>query len=488
MIINQQLNPSNNLVISQEFPAYVNDSTLIYVTSAYNKLPQFTRNKNGVESKISVRSRSLDNYFDYRNGKVVYAAYRPDLRWTYRDYSELRILDIATGKEKQLTRSTKYFAPAFNADGTLIATVKTVSGQSWLHILDAATGKVVSQIPKADKLLYTYPKFYNSETLVTAVRTQKGEMSLAFVTIKTGAVKYLLPLSFNPVAFIAVNGSKIYFSATSGKDDRLFSFEPATGKLLEMKTAASNLNQYQPALTTNKVAWVEFTAYGYKVQQDVNNASQWIETSSRQGLSDFNVSALEKDPAKNLLSNSSNPQLTVSKYTKAHGLFNFHSLIPDFSDPNYSLALVGENVLNTFQSQLSFNYNRDEGYKQFGFDAVYGALFPYIRGGVNYTVDRRSLFNGERIYFDEKDVYAGLRVPLNFSNGRHITSLCVGSDAYYTSNTIQDRVPLPFPRSRLYLPQSFYNVQQPHTAGQAAYLSTFWPKHQLKLSSTPSPI
>jgi hypothetical protein len=113
-------------------------------------------------------------------------------------------------------------------------------------------------------------------------------------------------------------------------------------------------------------------------------------------------------------------------------------LIPDFSDPNYRLELVGENVLNTFQSQLSFNYNRDEGYKQFGFDAVYGALFPFIRGGVNYTVDRRSLFNGERIYFNEKDVYAGLRVPLNFSNGKNTTLLSAGSDVYYTSNTIQD--------------------------------------------------
>jgi hypothetical protein len=428
---------SNKSVINKEYPAYVDDNTLIYVTSAYSKLPQFTLNKNGIESKISTRARSLDNYFDYRNGKVVYAAYRPDFRWTYRDYSELRVLDINKGKEKQLTRSTKYFAPAFNADGTLIVAVKTVAGQSWLHILDAVTGKILNEIPNPDKLLYTYPKFYTSETLVAAVRTAKGEMSLAFITIKTGAVKYLLPFSFNPIGFIAVNGSKIYFSATSGKNDRLFSFDPATAKLLELKTDASSLNQYQPAVLNNKIAWTEFTAYGYKVHEGVNNTSQWVEV-RRQGLSDFNISALDNNPATNLISNALTPQLTVSKYSKAHGLFNFHSLIPDFSDPNYSLALVGENVLNTFQSQLSFNYNRDEGYKQFGFDAVYGALFPYIRGGVNYTIDRRSLFNGERIYFNEKDVYAGLRVPLNFSNGKTITSLSAGSDVYYTSNTIQN--------------------------------------------------
>jgi len=464
--------PSTNAVISQEFPAYVNDSTLIYVKSAYNQLPQFTLRKNGVETKVSVRSRSLDNYFDYNNGKIVYAAYHPDLRWTYRDYSELRILDVNTGKEKQLTQSTKYFAPGFNADGTLIVAVKTVAGQSWLHILDAASGRVVSEIPNPGKLLYTYPKFYNSETLVTAVRTPPGEMALAFIDIKTGKIKYQLPFGYNPVGFIAVKNNLVYFSATSGKSDRLFSFDLATEKLLEFNADEANLNQYQPALSGGKMAWVEFTANGYKINQSDNNAAKWVATSPpvSKALSNFNISALQKDSAANILDDASIQPLTVTKYNKAHGLFNFHSLIPDFNDPNYSLALTGENVLNTFQSQVSFNYNRDEGYKQFGFDAVYGALFPFIRAGVNYTVDRRSLFNGERIYFNEKDVYAGLQIPLNLSNGRNVTSFSAGSDAYYTSNTIQDPFRSRFrDRNYTYLSHSIRFSNQIQQARQHIY-------------------
>jgi len=432
--------PANKSVINKEYPAYVNDSTLIYVISTYDKVPQFTFNKSGIESKIGIRSRSLDNYFDYGNGKVVYAVYRPDLRWTYRDYSELRILDINTGREQQLTHATKYFAPAFNTVGNQIVAVKTVAAQSWLHLLDAGTGKIINELPNPDKLLYTYPKFYNNDTLVSAVRNQKGEMSIALIDIKTGLANYLLPFSFNPIAFTTVHADKIYFSATADKNDRLFALEPTTGKLLELQTDISALNQYQPALSANKLAWVEFTAYGYKVNERVNNPAQWEEVPGRQSniLPDFNITALEKDSAANLLSNTPNQLFAVTKYSKAHGLFNFHSLIPDFSDPNYNLALVGENVLNTFQSQLSFNYNRDEGAKRFGFDAMYGALFPFIRGGINYTLDRRSLFNGERIYFNEKDIYAGVRLPLNLNNGRHISSLSLGSDMYYTSNSFQE--------------------------------------------------
>ncbi|RYD89684.1 MAG: hypothetical protein EOP54_25200, partial [Sphingobacteriales bacterium] len=213
---------SGNVVINREFPAYVNDSTLVYVKSTYSKVPQFTLNKSGAEYKIKTRSRSLDNYFDYHNGLIVYAAYRPDLRWTYRDYSELRILNINTGAEKQLTHGTKYFAPAFNASGTQIVTVKTIAGQSKLHILNTGNGSVVNELPNPNKLLYTYPKFYKDDTLVSAIRNPKGEMSICLTDIKTGREQYLLPFSYNPIAFLAVSNNRVYFSATSGKNDRLF--------------------------------------------------------------------------------------------------------------------------------------------------------------------------------------------------------------------------------------------------------------------------
>lgn len=429
---------SNNSVINNEFPAYVNDSTLIYVTTTYSKIPQFTLNKNGLESKIAIRSRSLDNYFNYSNGKVVYAAYRPDLRWTYLDYSELRVLDINTGKEKQLTHSTKYFAPAFNADGTQIVAVKTVAGQSWLHILDAATGNLLNELPNPDRLLYTYPKFFDAESLVSAIRNPKGEMSIGLIDIKTGSVKYLLPFSYSPIAFITLKNGEIYFSATSGKNDRLFKVNPESGKLSELKAEASELNQYQPAISANKITWVEFTAYGFRLREELKDAANWIDVSAQKSLSDFEIASLTNNPASDVTTGAPAQQFPVTKYNKAHGLFNFHSLIPDFSDPNYQLALSGENVLNTFQSQLSFTYNRVEEYKKFGFDALYGALFPILRGGVNFTLDRRSLFNGERIYFNEKDIYLGFRLPLNLSNGRQLTSLNFGSDIYYSSNTIQE--------------------------------------------------
>jgi hypothetical protein len=115
-------------------------------------------------------------------------------------------------------------------------------------------------------------------------------------------------------------------------------------------------------------------------------------------------------------------------------LVNFHSLIPSFNDPNYTLALVGENILNTFQSEIFGTYNRNEGYKEIGFDAVYGALFPYLSGGVNYIFDRRALFRGQNLYWNETQIQGGFTVPLTFSNGRNFSNFSFGSNYVYNQS------------------------------------------------------
>ncbi|MDB5130597.1 MAG: hypothetical protein JWR02_346 [Mucilaginibacter sp.] len=426
---------------NREYPAYINDSTLLYMKSTYNHIPVFVMKTGNIEKKIAVRSVSLDNYFAYHDGKVVYATYRPDLRWNYRDYSELMLLDVNTGKEHRITKNTKYFSPDFSPDGkTIVAVQEGTNGKCDLHLLNAADGKLMAIIPNKGNLFYTYPKFYGNK-LVSAVRNNAGKMSLALIDIKTGNPEYLLPFSNQPIAFPVVKDDTVYFSAASGMNDRLFAIGLKSGKLYELYDYNTNgtIGNYQPAVADNKLAWVGFTAYGYKITEAGKNELKWKEVPAviPGGLSDIGITALKRNKAADMLATVRNDSLPVIKYRKSYHLLNFHSLIPNFNDPNYEVALTGENVLNTLQSQLSFTYNRDEGYKKFGFDAIYGALFPYISGGADYTVSRRGYNNGTNVYWNETDLHGGLELPLNFSSGKHLTALQVGSDLYYTQIAFQ---------------------------------------------------
>ena len=81
----------SSLYIDEEYPIYIGNDSIIYVKSGYRQIPEFVIRIGNTEKKIRVRDYSIDNQFSYKNGKIVYASYRPDARWGYRDYNDLRI-------------------------------------------------------------------------------------------------------------------------------------------------------------------------------------------------------------------------------------------------------------------------------------------------------------------------------------------------------------------------------------------------------------
>lgn len=430
-----------HFIADQEYPAFVNDETIIYVKTTYKQRPAFVIKTGNTGKKIRTRDISLDNYFAYHNGQIVYAAYQPDVRWGYRNYSELRLLNVKTGKQKQLTHKTKYFAPDFSADGQKIVTVNAEpSGKCELLILSAASGRILTTVPNPGKLFFTYPKFYGTDQLVSTVRDQDGKMSLAIIDIKTGKVTNQFSSGYSPMGFPVVKNDTIYFAATYVKNDRLFALtKNGNIYLLNNDTLQHTIGNYQVTGSNHKLAWVSFTAYGYQIHEVDKNAVTWLPV-PRQAigvLPDMGISSLKKDSAVNLLASVTDEQFTVKKYSKAHNLLNFHSLLPRFDDPNYTISLEGENVLNTLQSSLLFNYNRDEGYKEFGFSTVYGALFPYLSASASYIADRKGFYHGSDVYWNETEVSAGAQIPLTLSRGRQITGLSFGSDVVYNISRFQ---------------------------------------------------
>lgn len=422
-----------HFLADEEYPAFLNDSMLIYLKSSYRQRPTFTVRAGGSEIKLRVRDISLDNYFSYRNGKIVYAAYRPSLRWSWKEGSDLQILDVQTGRERTLTNHTKYFSPDISEDGTLVVAVQvSPDGTNRLQLLDAGSGAVTKSVPNPDNVFFTYPKFYTAGRIISAVRSPAGEMSLALTDAAAGTTRYLLPFSRNVIAFPFVQHDTVYFSASYAKTDRLFAYDLQQKKLFQLQhpLLESITGKYAPSAGSSSLVWSDFTATGYRLRQADKREVVWkeIPTASLERTTNFGVASLDKNPAGEFKDTS----LSVTRYSKSYRLFNFHSLEPLADDPVYSFSLVGENILNTLQSELFFNYNRNEQYKQVGFNTVYGGLFPYISGGLTQTFDRRALYHGRRIYWNETELRGGLSVPLNFSKGRNSTSLRVGSDYVFS--------------------------------------------------------
>ncbi|HVM86795.1 MAG TPA: hypothetical protein VMT76_01315 [Puia sp.] len=427
----------------EEFPQFVDDDNIVFARTTYKHPTAFVvRNiSTNEERTISTKSISIDNYFSYKNDKIVYAAYEPDLRWAWRDYSVIKELDVITGKERSITSHSKYFSPDVSEDGKDIVVVEqAVDGSSSLKILNAETGEIEKQIPNHDGLYYSQPKFYDNHQLAVAVRNRNGEMSLALVNINDGSTEFLTPFSMDVIGFPSVKDDMIYFGASHNGQDELFA--AAKNHLYKIILPDKNMatGNYQLQASKNRYTWTVFTAVGYKIYTSAKNEVGLREIAADDfavPLTTQRIYSLDKNRMTDLLNKTVAGHEPVTDYSQSYSLLNFHSWRPYITDPDYMFSLESENILNTMQGDVYFDYNRNEGYKQVGVDVTYGQLFPWIDAGADYTLGRNDYYHGKIIYWNEAQARAGLSVPLNLSKGKNFTSLQIGDEMVYNQRYFQ---------------------------------------------------
>ncbi len=422
---------------NEEFPSFTENGSVIFVKTTYKQIPEFVIQKsNGQTQKIRVQDYTLYPYFSYRNSKIVYSSFRPDIRWGFQDYSNLQIMDANNGHQHTLTKKGKYFSPDISNDGQKIIVVhEPSSGNDNLQFLDSRTGKVHYEFDNPDHLFYTYPKFIGNDKLVSAVRNTEGKMSLQVIDPASLETKYLLPFTFNVIGFPYYFRDTLYFSYAYKKNDDLFAYTFQDEKIWRVETGAEQgLGKYQVSVNDSDIVWSSFTAEGYRMQQLKKRSLHFEEISFAQlakVTSSFGITATGKTNA-DLLYSVPDDTFAIKKYLKSFQLFNFHSLEPSVNDPVYTLSLLSENILNTLQSSYSFSYDRSEKYKELSFDLTYAGWFPFLSGGVNYFFDRSALYHQTLIHFNQFQPYLGFNIPLNFSKGRSFTNLNFGSQAVYS--------------------------------------------------------
>jgi hypothetical protein len=427
-----------HFVANEEFPQYLDEHKLLYMRSSYKQIPAFMIRDlaKGAETKLRTRAISLDNYFSYNAtaGRVVYAAYETDARWGWRDYSVIHTLDPTTGKDQKITRRTRYFSPDLSADGEeIVAVEEATNGACNLLLLNSHTGAIKQRLPNGDSLFYTYPKFYSKTEVVTAVRNNKGQMSIALVNTTDGSANYLLPFTWQTIGYPSVGANTIWFTASRDGQDRVYGL--TAGALLGaiLPHGDPTTGQYAFQATTTRYTWSTFTAVGFhidttqpgQVRLEPIPLESWNKPIPLQG-----IDSLNSGPA-HLLDRIPTGSYPEKNYPASFHLVNIHSWRPYINDPDYTFSLASENVLNTLESELFVTYNRNEQYKQVGVDATYGALYPWIDAGWDYTFDRNSLYGSQKVYWNETEARAGASIPLNFTRNKSYTSLQFGSDIVY---------------------------------------------------------
>jgi len=416
-------------VTNYYFPYQLGGDSLLYLKSSYRKLAAFYLRDVSGEHKLRTRDISMDQQFSYRNGKIVYAAYKPDARWGWKDFSVLRILNVNDGRQQTLTLRTKYFSPDISPDGNKIAAVQVLpGGESELHVLSARDGKTVQQFHSAEISLFTDPKFIDDHSLVTAVRLNDGRMALALANIAVGSVERLTTPSYGVIGYLSVNKGLVYFTASFSGNDELYGLRLSDKKVYRI--TQTPLGNYFVNASDKKLVWSGFTAEGYQLKEMNVDESQWIEINEmeiKDALVEFPV-AHSNELHDILQQQVPNRRFGVGKYKQGGHLFRFHSWRPYFEDPDFTYSVYSDNILNTLSTELFYHYNQSDKSNGVGVNLVYGGLYPFINGGVENTFDQPVVINNYAAEIDKLEARIGLSIPFNFTNGLTIKNLNIGSN------------------------------------------------------------
>ena len=421
---------NNRYVSNYIAPYYKGNDSIIVLKKTYRNIPAWYIITKAGEKRIRVKDISGEDYYSFGADKIVYTATEPATRWDQRDYSILKIFDINTNTVKQLSRRSKYFTPGISDDGKKVVAVEFLPDQqSCIHIIDATSGQIQEKIfPSGDIELFSFPKFYKDDYIIASVRNKSGMMSIVSIDIHTKAINMLIPWSYNVNGYLSVKGDILYYTAAKNGYDNVFALNLLTKVIY--KITNESLGAYQPGINENgKMVWSSFTAEGYQLKEKQLTQADWqpvISTASVNAKDIFLPTALSVTGKYNADSIPQN-SYPVSTYSKLSRPFNFHSWRPYYEQPEWSFTIYGENVLNTFQSQIVYIYNENESSHQAGFSGTYGALFPWITGGASYTFDRKTSDSTRTIHWNELNTNIGLTVPLNFTNGRWYKFLSISS-------------------------------------------------------------
>lgn len=418
--------PSYRYVNDRQFPYGAGGDSLYYVRTSFRHRTGFYLFDGIKEHRLRTQDIALESQFSYCNGKIVYAAYEKDPRRGWISYSSLRVFDVYTKKQIDLTSHTRYFTPAISEAGIVIAVHVSDAGQTALHWIDINTRGVLKTYQSAAGNFFTDPKFFDENRVVVAARRSDGSMAL--MMIEEDKEIQLTPFSYYSLGYLQVKDGQIYFSAGFAGNDDIYVYRPNQKQVF--KIIAGGGGKYQVNVNGDRIYWSEQHAEGYQLKSAMLDSVQTQQV-------DFATFAMSKTIANSPVafqqkSNWVSEYMASRKwpsqpYPKSTRLLNFHSWRPSYDDPIYSFTLYGENVLNTLQTEVNYNYNDAEKTHGLGLGTSYGNSFLQWNTGVNYTFDRQFTSRGITRSWNQLDMRLGWSIPLSDTKGRYFRQINVSS-------------------------------------------------------------
>ncbi|WP_092673045.1 hypothetical protein [Hymenobacter arizonensis] len=440
-----------------QYPQYVNDSTVLTLKTGLGHIAQLVLLSRrgsypaGAERKVFETGQlNIPEMLSVNGGKAVWPEFQQDARWGQRIASELKVLDLATGRLTRVGKGARYAAAALSPDGQRLVAVRTdVNYRHALVIVDAQTGAELQTLPNPQNDFYQQPRWHPDGRRVVAVTLSAAGKTIVVIEPATGTARALLPVAnvnlANPQPW---RGFVLYNSSQSGIDN-LYAVNARTGQTY--RVTSRPLGAYHAAASPDgrALAFHDFRATGARVVEMALDSTAWtpIPTATADIPGPYAAALTAQEPAGRLVPrllaqpDSAAPRYGVRRYSPLRHAFNVFSygVVQSPTGNAVTLGLRSQDLLNTTQIFAGVGYDQVERTASVIGALSYQALYPVLDVDVTYGGrDAAIIYQGQtlRDQWRYTRLTAGLRLPLNLTRSKYFQALSIGS--YYLHEQVFD--------------------------------------------------
>lgn len=420
--------PTKRDVANYRSPRVLDDGSILAIRRTYDDIPALVRIAGDREQILLHPGILLHDWISARDTMAVWAEYEPDLRWSNRNFSVLKVMNLKTEKLKRIATNRRLFSPALSPDNRYIAAVEQqLSGEMALILLDL-NGNTKRLCFQSDGEALLTPCWQpDGQNVFFARISEQGKAILKYnlQTNETETVTSDIFTNFH-LSEATDDGLLLYGDWTGTSD--LYLLPYGAQQLLQLYQ--SRFGAADPVLSSNgkQLIFSDYAVGGFCLKSlniKPNSDLPEIQFTSKPvfALADSLLpeSSFNFDKVK-IIPDSS----IIKPYRRLAHLFHLHSWSPVYIDAdNQSFApgisLFSQNALSTMLTSLGYRWDPMEQAGRFQTEMSYLGLYPELRLSAGHGLRRgRAMVDSSlrNLKWKESDWAFSATIPLQMSRSQ----------------------------------------------------------------------
>jgi len=418
------------------YPQVLDDGSVLVMKQGIGDIQQFVRLTDDGEKKVFTPGFVNDaGMLSSSRQKIVWSEFGYDPRWRVKNFSLVKIVDLATGRKRILgSKHDRLNGAALSPDARTVVAMRSDNNyQNSVVLLDVATGQNIKSFSNPENHFYSMPRWSADGKSIVMLKTTKAGRTISILDIGSGTFRDVVEQTDENIGHPVVIGNHLFFNSPRSGVDNIYVLDLSTNK--QYQVTSSKFGAYNPTVSPDgkTIYYNEQTRDGLDVVKIPFDHRRWKSYS----VSDVPQKKLYDELAlqegrPHLFDSIPQTQLPQKKYSKISGIINPYNwgafVTNDLAQVNVGIS--SRDILSTTSITAGYLYDLNEGTSSWSAGMSYQGLYPIIdleaRIGDRST-DEEGFGNLLTFKWDEVTVEGGMRIPLLLTNSKYSRGVALGN-------------------------------------------------------------